>query len=465
MIRGAVVMRNFFKQSNRGEKGAVTIEAAIALPTFLFVFITLYSLITICRAQAHIQVAINATAKEISQYSYIYGLTGLDESLGKFQSGTSGTKDEINGVISDVAGVFEGIQSIGDVGSSLDIADIGSVLGGWDEISSELDTKFDSISTDYSSAKAKIEAMAENPQKLLLGMAKLIGSETLEIAKSRAIAEPVCRALVQKHLKRGNNDTAEAFCRSVGIMPGTYFGTQSSFNGLDFSNSTLFPYGSDEITIRVTYKVKLIQLLPIDIEFTITQSAVTRGWLHGDKSSAGASASDRISNLTSKGDSLWNTATLDERVTLIRNMGIRQLKDEGYYGVSGQTYIQAYDPATNTFVLISSSNPLYGLDSMSDLSREDIKMNLERLAAQMNSATDNIQKIRIKKQDANGNSITEELECSGAKNKSVIVVIPEDEGLRAIFEEVAASLGSDVAFEFQPSYGSVFTSKKAEGGE
>ena len=456
-----MVKRNLFKKINNDEKGAVTIEATIALTAFLFLFITLYSLITVCRAQAHIQVAIDTTAKEISQYSYIYGLTGLDESLGKFQSGASETGDAINGVISDVAGVFEGIQSIGDTGSSLDIADLDSVLDAWDDVASDLN----SASSDFASAKSTIEAMADNPQSLLLGMSKLIGSEALELAKSKAIAEPVCRALIQKHLKRSNDDTAEAFCRAIGITPGTYFGTQSSFNGLDFSNSTLFPYGSDEITIIVTYKVKLIQLLPIDVEFTITQSAVTRGWLHGDKSSTGASVDDRIKSLTSKGDSLWNTATLDERVTLIRNMGIQQLKSEGYYGVSGQTYIQAYDPATNTFVLVSSSNPLYGLDSMDDVSREDIKMNLERLAAQMNSATDNIETIKIKKQDSNGNIITEELKCSDTKNKKVIVAIPEDMGLREIFEEVAASLGSDVEFEFQPGYGTVFTSEIEKGEE
>lgn len=36
------------------EKGNITIEATIALTTFLFMFLMIYSLITICRAQARI---------------------------------------------------------------------------------------------------------------------------------------------------------------------------------------------------------------------------------------------------------------------------------------------------------------------------------------------------------------------------------------------------------------------------
>lgn len=453
-------MLKLLKKQN-SEKGSVTIEATIALTSFLFMFIMIYSLITICRAQARVQIAIDATAKEISQYSYIYGLTGLDSSLAKFQQGAEGTKDEIDGVIGNVAGVFEGIQSIGDAGANLDIGDLDSALTKWDEVSGLLDE----TSEDFSAAKTKIEEMAENPQNLLLGMAKLVGSEALEVTKSRAIAEPVTRALIQKHLKRSNDDTADAYCRSIGIIPDTYFGTKSYFNGLDFSNSTLFPYGSDEITIIVTYKVKILQLLPVDLEFNITQSAVTRGWLHGDMSSNGNSTEDRVNALAAKGASIWNDATLDERVTLIRNMGVKQLKDEGYYGVSGQTYIQAYDPATNSFVLVSSANPLYGIDSMDDISKEDIKTNLERLAAQMNSSTDNMTAIKIKKTDSNGNIVTEEVQCSGEKNKKVIVVIPEDEGLKTIFEEVATGLGSDVTFEFQPGYGSVFVTEKEGGGD
>lgn len=445
---------------NKGKKenGAVTIEATISLTAFLFMFIMIFSIITICRAQARIQIAINTTAKELSQYSYIYGLTGLDSSLAKFQGAAGETKDEVNGAIGNIAGVFECIQSLGETGASIDITDMDATLAKWETVQGDLTD----LETNGQAVKESIEGMAENPQQLLFGMAKLIGSESLELAKSRAIAEPVSRALIKKHLKRNNADTADAFCQAIGIIPGTYLGSESYFNGLDFSNSTLFPYGSDEINIVVTYKVKLIQLLPIDYEFTITQSATTRGWLHGDMSSTGVSAAAKIKNMTADGSSIWNTMGFSDRVSLMRSDGIDKLKETGYYGVSGETYIQAYDPVTNTFAMVTSSNPLYGAESMSDISKGDIQKELERLVAQINSATDNKQTIKIKRNDDKGNVVTEEKSCSGEKIKKVVVMIPQDEGLKEIYEEMAALLESDVQFEFQPSYGYVL---KEEGGE
>ncbi len=71
-------MKKLFEKTN-SEKGMVTIEATIALTTFLFAFMMIFSIITICRVQAKMQVALNNTAQEISQYSYIYGIMGKDE--------------------------------------------------------------------------------------------------------------------------------------------------------------------------------------------------------------------------------------------------------------------------------------------------------------------------------------------------------------------------------------------------
>ena len=454
-------MCNLFRKKNR-EKGSVSIEASIALTAFLFMFLMIYDIIAICRAQAQIQIAINATAKEISQYSYIYGLSGLDASLAGFQKKGEESKDQVNGFVGNVADMFEGIQSLGETTSSLDIGDVDTLMKTLEDASADLDT----IKENYAQTKETIESVAQNPQALLLGMAKLIGSEALEIGKSRLIAEPVCRALVQKHLKRTASDTADAFCKSIRIQPGTYLGTTNYFNGLDFSNSTLFPYGSDEITIIVTYKVKLMELLGIDSEFTITQSAMTKGWLHGDQTSISASsAEEKVAKMLANNESIWNAATLNERVDLIRSMGIDDLKDNGYYGVSGQTHIQAYDPATNSFAMISSANPLYGITSFDDIDKNAVKENISRLNAQMNSATDNIQTIKIKKIDSNGNLITQELSCSGTKNKKVILVIPEDEGLKKIYEDAIKELDTDVEFEIVQSYGTALVEEKTEGEE
>lgn len=59
------------------EKGAVAIEATLSLTFFMFLIVTLLSIVNLCIAQAKIGIALNQTAKEISQY--IYSLTGFNE--------------------------------------------------------------------------------------------------------------------------------------------------------------------------------------------------------------------------------------------------------------------------------------------------------------------------------------------------------------------------------------------------
>lgn len=115
--------------------------------------------------------------------------------------------------------------------------------------------------------------------------------------------------------------------------------------------------------------------------------------------------------------------------------------------------------------MIRSYNPLASVDSVSEVDKAEIRKYLENLQGQMVSNTDNIHTIKIKKQDANGNLKTEEVNCSGTNVKKVIVVIPEDEGLQEIFSQVISEMGSSVQFEIQPGYGKVFTTNETPATE
>lgn len=54
------------------QKGAIVVEATIALSAFMFAIFTILSIVNICFIQARLGVALNTAAKEISQYSYLY---------------------------------------------------------------------------------------------------------------------------------------------------------------------------------------------------------------------------------------------------------------------------------------------------------------------------------------------------------------------------------------------------------
>lgn len=452
-------MGNWLKKFNKN-KGAVTIEATISLTAFLFMFIMLYSIINICRAQATIQVAINATAKELSQYSYLYSITGLHDSMKNVAEGAEGTKQDVNEVAKNVSQVFSGIQTIKEGGEGIDFGDVDTITTQWQTIMDGLEEAEGGVKEAQKTLTKMLEPgeNGEGTYKLIFGMAKMMVSEGYEQAKSLA-AEAISRVMVQKHLKRSNTETAESFCRSVGIQPGTYLFKESYFNGIDFSHSSLLPYKSNTITIVANYKMKLIQLIPVDIMFHFTQTAVTLAWVQGDVEIP--DTPQAIVNQLS--GSVWNDMSAGERESLIRQMGMKELTDDGFYGVSGHDYVHGYSTKdTGTLAVVRSYNPLAGLTSVDAVNIVDIANRLEKISSQVESSTANIKSVRIKKIGANGSITTEEKDCSTAAKRKVILVIPEDAGLVAKFEEALKSVETDVDFEFLPGYGKVFETETKE---
>lgn len=202
-------------KNRKDEKGNITIEATIALTTFLFMFLMIYSLITICRAQARIQVALDGTAKEISQYTYLYNITGLKTSVDGVHSRAGEIEDNVNGFIGDVSKTLDGIQTIkDDVGGSINVGSIEELNNQFDKIKTDLEKTGEDANAVKDTVQQTLAELSDNPQKLMLGLGTVLASETLDLATSRIIAEPVCKTLIQKHLKRSGNDTADAFCKS-----------------------------------------------------------------------------------------------------------------------------------------------------------------------------------------------------------------------------------------------------------
>lgn len=273
------------KMKEYKERGSVTIEATISLTAFLFLFMMVYSLITICRAQAQIGTALNNTAKEISQYSYIYGLTGLDESFKELSESASGTKDGLNGFVDKVSESYDAIQNLGASASgvkNVDVTDYEAMSNQWNSIGEAAKDVKDSSSEVASDIKSAIDSLVDNPKGVMFGLARLFATEAIDVATSKLIAEPVSRALVKKHLKRSDTDDANAYLKSMGVVAETT-GKNAYINSLDFSRSTIFADGSNDIVLIVTYKIEALPLLPINYEFIITQSSATMGWLRGDE--------------------------------------------------------------------------------------------------------------------------------------------------------------------------------------
>ncbi len=61
------------KHDDNGEDGQIIVEAALILPLYLMFSIALLQLVIFAAAQARVEVAVNSTARELSQFTYVTG--------------------------------------------------------------------------------------------------------------------------------------------------------------------------------------------------------------------------------------------------------------------------------------------------------------------------------------------------------------------------------------------------------
>lgn len=432
-----------FRKTNK-ENGAIVIEATISLTAFMFAIVTLLTIVNICTVQARIGYALNITAKEISQYSYLYSLTGLNNRQSEiYEAGVEQTQD-INKILTDVNTVYNEIQNLGETGQKSP-ENIDDIMNAWDSINSSADN----IESAAGSIGESLKSIASDPKNLIFGIAKLGASEAFDMAKSKLIAAPLAKTMIQRHLVDEKGGNVEAYLKNLGVVPS---GSGKYIDGLDFSESTLFPNGTDVITLNVQYDVKVITLLPIDFTFHFCQSAVTCGWSANELNFT--SAKQFAENKT-----LWTQSTVNERASYIRHDVINNKEDEGYAKVasSGAVSAQMYSKDKNEFLMISSMNPLYSepgetVKTLDDISDTAIKNQIEVLCGTLKNSTENMTTVTTKT-TVNGTTNKTENSCKDATNR-IILVIPEDPGLKEKFDEIIRQCNTGgVTVEVVQSYG------------
>ncbi len=433
------------------ENGSVTIEATIALTAFMFAIVTILTIVNICVVQARISYGLNTTAKEISQYSYLYSLTGLNKIQSDiYDEGVEGTKD-ISKMLSDINEVYTEIENLGQEAQQPP-NDINGVLSKWDSVIESVQ----GIEGAGSSLYDTISDIAKDPKNLMFGIAKLALSKGFDLVKSRLIAAPLTKVMMKRHLVSTKGGDVESYLKSLGVIPAA---NGSYLDGLDFTKSSLFPEGSGVIRLNVSYDVKVIELLPIDFSFHFNQTAVTHGWPAGEQSFQSGSTFHQ------KNKTLWTKTTVEERASFIRHELIDEMvKGQGYAKTSGLTDVQLYNKDKKEFVMIASMNPLWSAPdddprTLDDLSDAALKDSIERLCGKMTSTTSRVDRVTL--QGVNGGTVN----CSDASDK-LVLVIPEDKGLKEKIESIIAAANTKgVTIEVVPRYGNGATSTKVKKDE
>lgn len=275
------------KRFARSQAGSMTIEATISVLAFVFVMITLLTIINVSRARTAIQAAVNKSALEISQYMYLYKISGLydldmtlqeegDAGLGKVDSSAKKLEDMSAGI----GALFQGVASSGkSVQSSFSEGDMGAALEELKQAAAEGKDQAEEIKTHYSALEAEIKGIAEDPLQFVKSLGALGVSAGMSEAKSFLIGSLLAKAMMCNHLET-DTMTADQRLRSLGVVDGE--------KGLDLSRSSVFSIYSasanpgEDINIVAVYKLKLFPLLKADFTVTYAQSASVRAWLGGD---------------------------------------------------------------------------------------------------------------------------------------------------------------------------------------
>ena len=199
-------------QKLRDEGGAIIVEAALSLTIFIFALITIYSVFHICMAQSRISQALNESAKEISQYAYLYELTDLHKQQANLAKYGGHAETEIASNLTQVETFFDKLRGIARVGE-------------------------DFLSSPENAESFLYYALNKG---INWGSGEMIGQ--------------IAKIMMKKHL----GADPDKFLKGLWVKEG--------LDGLHFSKTRFFSDGTQKnVWINVQYQVEVVKLLNLDL--------------------------------------------------------------------------------------------------------------------------------------------------------------------------------------------------------
>lgn len=263
----------------RNHKGVLTIEASISYSIFLMLIVTILYLMRIVYVYGLIQHAVGQTAKELSMYSYLYQVAGINNLNQTIADATGSRTETFNQDMDDVIQFYEEFSS-GD------------------------------LNAEYSGTT--------NPKELLKNIgAAMLGEAGNEI--NQQMFEAVARPLIESYIgadSQGNNaDTRLNALRVVGGL-----------SGLNLSSSSFF---EDGVTIDLIVCYTIDPLLPIDIlpELNLASRAYVRG-VAGSSVFDGGSPNANGGNDKENEKSVWDQSPTKRGKAIQSQEHVRNLPDE-----------------------------------------------------------------------------------------------------------------------------------------
>lgn len=320
----------------RSLKGAITVEAAIVMPVFICVAVSLAMIIKLIYIHDIMQHAIDEAANDLASYAYIYHVSQLqeiDESMEEnLNQNSAQAKRHMDTFMDAYSKLKNAVTEIGTLPENAETGgrDLTNLL----EELLEPGTETLEQNGELTAAGVKrvnelqkiLEEVRQDPRKELKSIGWLLSKGIYSEAKG-IIAVPIVRQMVKGYLPVSNRDAAEKSLEKLNIYKG--------LEGLDFYSSTIFD-GSEDISIVVKYRVQLPMPLKILPDLYLVQQSRARAWLEG-------------------GD---GTGTGSENIWELPNKE-RGIKIEALYGGDlpfDFPKIDKYEEATQTGISIKSTN-------------------------------------------------------------------------------------------------------------
>ena len=253
-------MRNSKKSEFIDDNGYIVVETVGAFIPFVFLVVSILSLVNIVTVQARVHYALTQAANTLSMYSYTLEVLGVSNKLTELHYEADKVSKEIGKLRSDMDEILAGLDSFSNVTGAVEGSrNAAARVYGWGE------------------------AAAGDPRAALQTFMNYGESELLNL-----VFEELARPLVGRYLANGEL-TGDEYLLGAGVM-----NRHTGATGLDalefyqFSNAGL----GNSVLIDAQGNVKLVVEyeiaytfgllpLPFNPSLRITQSAVTKAWLNG----------------------------------------------------------------------------------------------------------------------------------------------------------------------------------------
>jgi hypothetical protein len=238
-------------KKTKKEKGSVTVETALFLVIFIGFYLAILAFGRLAYAEIIMQQALDATAMQISQYSYVLTKMGAVNAINQTSANASQMRGDIDTITQGVTDIYGAFSSVTD--GDITEEDVNTVL-----------SAVNSGKTAYNVASDYFK----DPKGLLTGLLA-VGKEGLEEEGLRLLVGWIAKGQIESYLESitSNPDT---YLKKLGVVDG--------LDGISYDDCSLVANQTQDVVVTVEFYVEN----PVSIfgiqKRKVRLSASTRVW-------------------------------------------------------------------------------------------------------------------------------------------------------------------------------------------